>query len=1406
MDRLVYTNRRVRQQVDFRNLSPVLTTFFPFATAFLLLLLPQLIKGQCTTLICNQNVQFSLSNDCTGSVNPYFMIQNNWSCQGPMVMTYYDTAGNPIGSTLTSANLGQTVSVHVKHNWTNLTCWGTVMVLDKKKPVITANNVTLNCTEDPSPAALDAPSVSDNCSPASNVSLTHQDTVLDFGCGYTGFAGYFDPSNWQICLTNNGDGGVDVTGAPNSVLVEGANSSPISTMSSYGTKFKVVIPTEGYVSFDWSSFGGSSFNSDAFYLTINNWCIQLSNDSTQSGSYTTGLLHPGDVLSFEQVSNGDANAINTLISNFHFHTLAWKVIQRKWTAIDEWGNVAVKTQVITLNRTQLSQVFFPPNRDGVQAPMLACGAAANLSVTGQPFIDEDGNLNTTADQFPVENGDCFFSLTHADQVIPTCEGSELILRKWTVIDDCTSQLVEHTQLIKLFDVTPPMLTCPAPAVLGTDDFGCFGTINLPPANAVDDCSSTITITPTWNFGNGFGPFGNVPQGTHTVTYQATDACGNTSSCSTTVTVQDNVAPTVVCDGFTVASLTNNGEAFVYATSVDDGSYDWCCIASYEIKRQGQPNAAYAPTLPVDCADLTGTVMVSLRVTDCNGNFNICNVEVIVHDELPPAIAPPADVVVDCNTDLSDLSVFGQPVVTDNCSFILTETSTPNFTNCGQGTLTRTFTATDPAGNTAIAQQVIHLVNQSPWNTSGSQIIWPENFTTEACSGVSLEPFDLPWPHNGPTLLGQNGCESVAVNFEDDIFWIAEPACYKVFRTWTIIDWCQYQPNSGNGTGIWTHTQLLEVVDNQAPVFVNPPANIAATSAVGCNGNVTLPLPQMSDCSNHVTITASGSLGNGFSFQNVPAGVYPMMFTASDGCGNVSQHSFTVTVGDSQAPTAYCAIGLTVTLNALGQASVGASQLNLGSFDNCAPAASLQFSFSQNTADNVQLFTCDDAGPNLVQLWVTDPGGNADFCETIVTVQNNPVVCVPDVAIGGMIQTPAGQPVGQVTVSLSGAFVPPVVTQAGNGNFNFQDLPHGGDFTIAPSKNIAPVNGVTAFDLAKINDHILGVNPFTQPWQLIAADANSTGSVTVADLIAIQSLILSMTQDFPNGTPSWQFVPGSHVFTNPASPWPFPQSISMNNLTQNDLNAHFTAIKTGDVSGNADPAFAVGSGQSAVGSEPWAEGRSGGVFTLKTKNLVLRKGDEVEVVFETDEAAAWQFTLELDPQAIEFQDFVKKSDDTENPVFNISRSEEGIITALWYGKVPVTHFTLKFKVLENTNLAEVLKITSEITPALAWNHNDERLEVHLEFTGDEVAEVVLHGCQPNPFTEKTAIAFSLPEAGDVQFSFFDASGNMLLNRGGYFEKGRNELTVNREGLSGTGLIFYKMETASGSAVGKMMKLR
>lgn len=1148
-------------------------TYFPHIAILVglaVFISPKKVEGQCYSLVCNQGVELKLDPNCEGSVNPYFMIANNWSCQGPMDMTYFDANGDTIGNTVSGDYIGQTLSVHVRHKWTGLECWGTVVVVDKRAPQITAPDTMLACNGDTSVASVGMATATDNCSQVT--SLVYEDSVINFGCGFNGFEGYFAPDNWTVCLTNTGDGGVDVTGAPETVLVEGASNSPLSYSPRYVTRFRIVIPAEGYVSFDWSSFGGSSFNTDAFYLTINNWCVQLTNDTIQSGSYTTGILHPGDVLSFEQASDGNADVVNTLISNFQFHTMAWQVIYRTWTATDEYDNSRSHTQVITLKRATADQVLFPPDINGSVSSPLPCNADTHPNATGWPLIDQDGDPNTTADQHPFQTGQCLLNLHYEDAAFDFCEGNTLIYRIWTLSDACSNVVEVDTQLIQLQDTEAPLIVCPQMPAFSTEDFSCLGTIQLPPPDLVaDNCSSTISVEPHWQFGNGYGPFANVPPGIHTLTYTATDACGNSSSCITEVAVQDMVAPTVICDEQTVVSLAGDGLGIVFAQSLDDGTWDFCCIEKYEVKRTDDPSSVFADKLILDCNDLGTPLTVTLKVTDCAGNYGTCDVEVFVHDELPPTLIPPADLTLDCSADLSNLSAFGEPQVSDNCSLTLTQSVTSSLSACGEGYLTRIWTVTDLSGNSATAQQVIYLTLQQPWNSSGNQIAWPPDYSLSGCN-PDLQPSALPPPFDQPQLFGLNGCQQVSIGWSDLIFWLAEPGCYQVLRTWKVIDECQYQPGFNNG--IWEYTQKLTVMDTEAPQFVNPPESLTFfASGNGCTANVNLPMLLTNDCDDHPMLTANGELGNGFFFENVPVGTYQMTYTATDACGNSATTNLTVYVTDGQQPNAHCLNGLTIALEPTGQFTLLASMLNAGSTDNCSAPANLSFSFSPDVLTPSLTLTCDHLGQQLLTLWVTDEGGNASACQTTVLVSDPSGNCTPvpqGLTLGGNIQTPAGAPVGNVLVYLSAGSVPPAITSPSEGTYLFQNLPSGADYSISPVKNTSPLNGVTTYDIVKIQHHILGIDPFDQPWQFIAADVNHSSSITMADIIAIRSLILYDTSEFPNGVPSWQFVPADYQFPNPAEPYDFPQLINMNNLLADYLFADFTAIKTGDVNGNADP--------------------------------------------------------------------------------------------------------------------------------------------------------------------------------------------------------------------------------------------
>ncbi|MBK6903235.1 MAG: hypothetical protein IPH04_10605 [Saprospirales bacterium] len=138
-----------------------------------------------------------------------------------------------------------------------------------------------------------------------------------------------------------------------------------------------------------------------------------------------------------------------------------------------------------------------------------------------------------------------------------------------------------------------------------------------------------------------------------------------------------------------------------------------------------------------------------------------------------------------------------------------------------------------------------------------------------------------------------------------------------------------------------------------------------------------------------------------------------------------------------------------------------------------------------------------------------------------------------------------------------------------GNFSFDALAAGGDYTVTPMLDVEASNGVTTWDLVLISRHILGIQLLDSPYKIIAADANKTNNVTTLDMVAIRKVILQIEPGFPNNT-SWRFVDKDYVFPNAGNPFvaQFPEVINYNNLASNQLLADFVGVKVGDVNGSA----------------------------------------------------------------------------------------------------------------------------------------------------------------------------------------------------------------------------------------------
>jgi hypothetical protein len=207
------------------------------------------------------------------------------------------------------------------------------------------------------------------------------------------------------------------------------------------------------------------------------------------------------------------------------------------------------------------------------------------------------------------------------------------------------------------------------------------------------------------------------KGTTTVTCTATDACGNATSCSFDVTVNDTEKPTITCP----ADVSRNTDPGVcYATGVPLGTPttgDNCGVASVTNDAPAQ--------FPKGVTDVTWTV------TDTSANTATCVQKVTVTDAQAPTIS--IDGVTQGTTDLlvsGSVALQGDVVITvsaaDNCPMAqkpvvkVTDAASveTTLTAVGSGPWTYTYTVTSATAN-GIATIAATITDDSTNSTSTS---------------------------------------------------------------------------------------------------------------------------------------------------------------------------------------------------------------------------------------------------------------------------------------------------------------------------------------------------------------------------------------------------------------------------------------------------------------------------------------------------------------------------------------------------------------------------------------------------------------------------------------------------------------------------------------------------------------
>lgn len=870
-----------------------------------------------------------------------------------------------------------------------------------------------------------------------------------------------------------------------------------------------------------------------------------------------------------QVINGDN--CSDLFMSFDDHTENQdcssnfeRIIERTWVVSDENGNSSSCIQNIFLERADLDDVVFPVDRDGITGEVVSCDDNMLVDENGNPLPIVTGEPNSMNCQF--------LESTYDDLTIDFCGATKKIIRTWHIIEWCSTQTLMHNQIIVTADTLAPVIVCPESLVLETGEHECQtdnAFLTLPIVN--DACSEfsvgikifddSDLVFSNQNITDPFVQIDDLPLGTYEVEWKAQDACTNDTICYSILEVIDMQLPSMVCLQETQISLGPDGIVKMFPESVDLGSFDNCELDHFELRRLESAcggDTEFAPFVEFCCEDIGDTVMVVLKAVDHVGLENFCQVSVLVEDKLRPILTCPSDLTVSCETwySTTDLNVFGQMhdvqsdveqiiiddafnngfagfdgFFVDNCGAIITESIVEEF-ECHQGQVQRIFTATDDSGNVDSCIQFIQVINPTP--LTEDDIIWPDHVDIDTCANISLDS-DL----FGQPSWNTGFCSMIAFSFHDEVFGLTTDACVKVIRSYTLIDWCQF--DEATGQGLFEFTQVINFSNSVAPEFIDCDSTSVCVFG-SCGDVVDFQIEVTDDCTatddisinfqldidNDGTVEFSG-VGNNFS-HFVSPGIVSIKWLASDQCGNVNTCEQIVTVEDCKNPAPYCLGSFTTTIGNDGFASVWTNDVDLGGTDNCTEDLILSFSDTA-IVDNL-VFTCADIPNGIseridIDLWYFDEAGNGEFCTVELVLQDQIDLCPNgnfEGSLTGNVTNSREDGISQVNINLESSnseYNRSTVSELGA--FAFNELLSEADYELTADREDSWLSGVSTIDILQIQNHILGKTPLQTGYDVRAADVNLSGSVTAVDLVTIRRLILGQITAFPNAESPWIFV-------------------------------------------------------------------------------------------------------------------------------------------------------------------------------------------------------------------------------------------------------------------------------------------
>lgn len=879
------------------------------------------LEGGCQEVpVFDCPVDITVSCDA-GSFEPLVTGFPEINCQESYEVTYTDE----VSGTDCLQTILRTWSVTNQVGET-LTCIQTINVVDDTPPVIAplpqilescdfeaiaGNFISDNCTNELSISVevLAAQEVgSEPCDPGQ----LRTQTIGGWGASANGNnPGAYRDANFSAAFPNGLTIGCNNTltltssaalqaflpsGGPSAILPVGSLVDPTSLPNTLASQLIGITLSLGFDAYD-PDFGASDFAlADVVYaegtfagMTLTE-VVQIANEVIGgcSTAYTLGQLNTALTTANQNYVDGTQNNGAFICNSLELECALGVTLLI--TATDACGNTSTSEQVVYLQEDQ--QAFTLPS----QNITVSCGDIPEPDFTFdlgcfegviQIEVEEtefSGACQATIQRTFTLTGICGFSASFVqyitviddtppvflttpedvvlgcDEAIPAfepeasdnCGVSELlfteavenmacgrlITQSWTAADLCGNTTTVTRQIFVNYDTAPVAVNEPLDLTVG-----CGAVPQPEPMEFVSGCGAPIQVVLN-ETSEGEGCSQIV-----TRTWIATDDCGNQTEVVQIITVTDDEPP-----------------VFLF---VPEDAVLSCCTEPVFPKPQAVDNCSGVTVTTVESfdesADACGVLIRTFTAMDACGNVSVATQTVTFIDNEPPVLyGAPQTAAFSCN----ELSATYNVTAVDNCTENVEVTFEEEISNddCVISVL-RTWTATDNCGNTTLATQAFSFMDMETPQITGNTEVFVECANLEIASQVQVT----------------DDCEAgLTLTHSDQI--LEGSACdYTIERTYTATDLC------GNTA---TFVQLIHVVDETGPVFVQAPQNVT----IGCGSPLPEPVFTVQDNCSEVSVSVSEeTIGSGCSYQVVRT------FTATDDCGNIATADQVINVVDQTAP-------------------------------------------------------------------------------------------------------------------------------------------------------------------------------------------------------------------------------------------------------------------------------------------------------------------------------------------------------------------------------------------------------------------------------------------------------------------------------------------------------------------------